>query len=948
MSDPRNPQRGSLNMRNIVLKSSLIGNLFKFIHINPGSLKPHLDDIRALVKDVNFHILAVSETWFSNKHNDHLVSLPGFTLIRHDRKNKRGGGVALYIKNGLKFKILFKSHPNACAEYLLIEIDNRFGDKIAFGVIYNPPRNKNLDPLKRDLSLIAEKYNHCVFVGDFNINLLKRDVAVNRFVNFLASINLCCPSNEPTNFVVGKNPSQIDWILVKNVSHLKRFSQLTLGSFSSHDIIFGSYAISMEKSLASRVNRFRNFNNLCKIKLQRAAACLDWDRIYLLSETDEQVEHLTNLIVELMDKFAPVREVEVIDEIKPCWLSDELLGLINARDYYHEVARVENNNRKKEEALIKFRELRNKVTTLKRNLKSSFVRDKLDPNQPPAKLWKNLKNLGVTAKQTDVAESFPPQEFNDYFSSVFSSESASRVNFEACPHGDGDFEFDCVSDEEVHIALMQITTNAIGEDGIPAVFLKLLCPFIIPFITFVINGCLTKSYFPTQWKVANVRPIPKESNPSSVSDFRPISILPSLSKVLERVMKEQMQMFVGNNNLLCSMQSGFRSGHSTNTAMMKVINDITAMVENDHVVVLSSLDLRKAFDLVDHGKLLMKLRTKFKFSTRACNLIKSYLSDRWQRVRIGNDYSELISVTSGTPQGGILSALLFSLFLNDLSEVVDIGKHFYADDSQFYCSAPTNNISDCIANMNASLNRVLNWTIDNLLSINPSKSKAIIISRKRVLSAPPVIIGDDVIEFCDRIKILGLTIDCQLSWRYHVERVCHEINGGLCMLRQSQSFTPKPTKKRLVEALLVPKFLYCSNIFMGCSRALWSLIKRTFNSCLRYIHNLRKFDSVSLHQDSLLGCPIENFIYYRACLFLFYLLRSGSPHYLYENLVIPRLPRNRSLRVPTARMAEQRKKSFFILGVQLWNSLDSEVRQTESAVAFKRECLAFFINKRYD
>lgn len=943
------PNDGSHKLNNVVLKSSLNLKGLNFLHINPGSLKPHIDEIRELVAGINLHCLAVSETWFSSQHNDNLVGIPGFILRRNDRSKKRGGGVAIYIKNSIRHRLTLKSHANSKVEYLFLEIDNNAGIKCAVGVVYNPPGNTRLDPLKRALANVSDKYNHVIILGDFNLNFLSSTAPVRRFKDFLRSINLLCPMSEPTNFVADKNPSLIDLLLIKEPSSLCRLSQLTLGSYTSHDLVYGCYNIPMLEGSKSMVKRFRNYKKVCPQQLQQAAAELNWDLIYSMSDVDDQVEHLTNLIEKLMDSFCPVREVTVSDNSNAPWFTEDLKRMISARDYYHKISRVEANPILKASLLENYRRLRNKVNTMKLNLKAKSVSKTLNPNLPSSVLWKNLKNLGVTKSSNDPADGFSPSEFNSYFSSVFSAPSVDNVVFRTVNEARfsrDELDFQSISDEEVASAINQISTNAVGEDGISAIFIKKLCPFIVPFVTHIVNCCITKSHFPTGWKIANVRPIPKETNPEDVSEFRPISILPCLSKVLERIMKDQIQDFIDANNMLFKHQSGFRKAHSTNTAMLKVVSDLAAAIEKNCVSVLTLLDLKKAFDLVDHGKLLLKLKVKFNFSSRACNFIKSYLSDRRQRVRVGDDFSELSQVTSGTPQGGILSALLFSLFINDLSDVVDCGLHLYADDSQIYCSAPKNDISLCVSKMNEVLKKVETWANDNSLTINPKKSSALIVSGKIISDAPPVQFGSDVISYSTEVTSLGLILDGQLTWKGQIEKICRSTNSGLWMLRQSQSFTPLATRKLLVKSLLIPKILYCSNIFMGCSRASWAKLNMLFNSCLRYAYGLRKFDSISSYTSLLLGCPLENFTQYRSCVFLFNLLRSKSPRYLYDQLFFPRFPRQRQMSFPLNRKCSQMATSFNVMGIHLWNSLSAEVRMADSATNFRHLCLSYFASKK--
>ena len=195
-------------------------------------------------------------------------------------------------------------------------------------------------------------------------------------------------------------------------------------------------------------------------------------------------------------------------------------------------------------------------------------------------------------------------------------------------------------------------------------------------------------------------------------------------------------------------------------------------------------------------------------------------------------------------------------------------------------------------------------------------------------------------------KLLGFILSNNLSLDLQITKMCGEIIGILRMLYKSQSFTPISVRLRLVKALIVPKFLYCAEIYLGCSRAMWDKLNLTFNSCLRYIFNVRKFTSVAIYADKLFGCPLENFLQFRACLFLYNLLRTHEPHYLYANLNFPRRRRNELLSLPIIRNSVQRNNSYFVLGVRLWNHLESDIRATSSVSQFKERCLSYLtINK---
>lgn len=287
-------------------------------------------------------------------------------------------------------------------------------------MVYNPPNNALFEPLKRNLDELCSKYADVVILGDFNVNLLKNTSSVARFKDILDHSSLKCPSNVPTNFVIGKNPSQIDLILVNNLIRLKRFSQISIGSFTSHDLIYGSYALSMSGSVIPSVKMFRNIDAINPSALLKSAAKMNFNSIYLSPDINEQVAILTNCLVSLLNKFAPLKPVRRTSfESKPVWFTVRLQRLINVRNYFHHAALTVKYPSTRFELTKKYKSMRNKVTTLKRNLKSLNFSKSLDPALPPKILWRNLKSCGVTKSAHNVAEDFSADEFNNFFSSGF-------------------------------------------------------------------------------------------------------------------------------------------------------------------------------------------------------------------------------------------------------------------------------------------------------------------------------------------------------------------------------------------------------------------------------------------------------------------------------------------------------------------------------------------------
>lgn len=938
------PLSGPIDYRKIVLRSALSSDALNFAHINPGSLKKNLHDVLSLINDTELHVLAVSETWFNESHNNNLLLIPNFKLIRHDRKSKRGGGVAFYLRYGIKYKIIAKSHHCASTEFLFVEIINGINNKILLGVVYNPPRSSNLKPLCDTLTDLSSKYEDIILLGDFNFNLLAPSSLAIKFCDFLSGCLLECTSTIPTNFVQNCSPSLIDLLIVKNKSKLIHQSQIPLGSFTSHDMIFGTYDFKFHYDTKFISMQRRNLKSLNPEILQvELSKCL-LDNIYSIPDIDEQVEFLTSSLFSLLERFAPLRQYRFSHEAFPEWLNSEIRHLINVRDYHHHVMRHGKSHSDRAESLKLYKKFRNKITMLKRDSMRKHYSKLLDTSLPSGVLWNNLKKCGVTNKRSDQTFNFSPTEVNSHFSNVFSKRSdvapsssdSTFTDSDSSPHT---FELQTITENEVLNAINLIKSQAVGWDEIPIVLIKSLCPFILPFLTYIVNQCITKSYFPKKWKIAIVKPIPKVPHPMSTNDLRPISILPCFSKILERISKEQIESFINSKKLLSPHQTGFRSGHSTNTALLAVTNEISEAIESSNVSVLVLLDLKKAFDLVDHSILLVKLSDTFNFSPRSVKFIRSFLTHRLQAVKIGDECSSLSEVTSGVPQGGIISTLLFSLYINDLPAVTRGETFLYADDTQILNSAPGNDFTDCIEKVNQDLKRVDEWSVKNHITINPEKSVALAFANFKFdhSQLPKISLCGHNIEYRQKTRNLGLILDDKCSFVFHVDHILQVVYSGLNMLRQSQFFTPIHTRRHLVKALLLPIFTYCSNIFMALPRSQWDRLNICFNACTRYVHGLRKFDSISGFKGSILGCDLETYMKFRSCTFIHKLIQTKSPDYLFKNIHLPRIPRHRALATQSHKKSI-REKSFFIYSVKLWNNLPDEIRDILGFGEFSDRC----------
>lgn len=557
---------------------------------------------------------------------------------------------------------------------------------------------------------------------------------------------------------------------------------------------------------------------------------------------------------------------------------------------------------------------------------------------------KKLKYINV-GKNPQQIEQFDNShdEINEYFSSNFT------IDHELPPipleneHG---FQFSPISDNDIIIAVNSIKSNAVGLDEIPLKFIKLLFPNICSILCHIFNLIISSSKFPQAWKSSKVIPIKKKERNVNLSNLRPISILCALSKVFERILKNQIQSHIERYNLMHQFQSGFRRGHSTTSAFLKVHDDIHSVIDKKGVAFLLLIDFSKAFDRVSHTKLLKKLSSQFSFARSAVSLIHSYLSKRTQAVFVNGTYSKQIPIMSGVPQGSILGPLLFSCFINDLPSVLKHCKiHMFADDVQLYLALEGVPMSVMSEFINSDLYHIYQWSNTNFLPVNASKTKVMYLSRNVNNSIlPSLFLGTETLDYIEKAPNLGFIIQNNLEWDSHINSQCSKVFAGLRLLRLSSSMLSTPAKLQLFKSLLLPHFMYGDVFLLNASARAIDRLRIALNCCVRYVYNLSRFSRVSHLQHTLIGCPFYEFIKLRSCLTLFKIINFRSPSYLFQKLTAFQSNRNRNFVIPRYNSSHY-ANTLFVRGVGFWDQLPNEIKNINSVGEFQRECVRWF-NRR--
>ena len=365
--------------------------------------------------------------------------------------------------------------------------------------------------------------------------------------------------------------------------------------------------------------------------------------------------------------------------------------------------------------------------------------------------------------------------------------------------------FKPVSEDELRKLIMSSNSKSCNLDPIPTQLLKACIDALLPTISDIVNKSIASAIVPNQFKVATVTPLLKKKSldPENHKNYRPVSNLPYMSKILEKVVMSRLDEHLDSHDLRESLQSAYRSCHSVETALVKVFNDCLLSIDKKQILLLILLDLSAAFDTIDHCVIMQRLEKLFGITGSALDWLRSYFKERFQTVVIKNMSSQPKELSTGVPQGSVVGPSVFSAYTQPLGTIVrmnGVSLHLYADDTQLYTACKVDEAHLSKEKLEECIKDVRNWMADNLLKLNDEKTEYLILGSHHMLKKVPddlksVTIGSQTITATDSARNIGVIMDPALTMEKLVATVSRSCYIGMRRISRIRRYISEDTAK---------------------------------------------------------------------------------------------------------------------------------------------------------
>ena len=941
---------------------------------------------RGIITDIfaehDIDIFALQETWLADdpSHNMYVsqITPPGYDIYNVPRgKGDNHGGVAVVFKEHMKVVSKSDNRDRHFKTFEYCELLFTNGSKcFTLADIYRPyPSSVNklttamfLEEISQFLQDCAISKGDLVVVGDFNIHLNKiDDPDTRRFNQLIESLGLIQTAVGPTH----RDGNTLDVVLSREMDSLVKSTRV-LDLISDHRLIACVLTVSKpsvpRKTITSRKLRSIDQQSFTK-DIESSILCSS-----PTCDVTNAVEQYNKSLSELLNKHAPLCTRTVTPKDLQPWFSDSL----------HQMKR---ERRKAERKWISsgltvdldhFKMIRNQYNVALYHAKCSFFNNKInDCGNDFRSMFSVIGEILHSKQPSRLPDHDSASDLANHFAEYFMTKIENiRCALPDIPlDSSSDLHCTTVWNELTAVSeadVMEIITKSPSPscllDPLPSWMVKQHLDVLLPVITSIVNRSLAEGVVPELLKTAIIIPLLKKAtlDCNILKNYRPVSNLPFISKILERVVAKQLTDHMSLHQLHEPFQSAYKQFHSTETALIRVHNDIMWAMEEQGVTILVLLDLSSAFDTIDHRVLLSRLQDHVGVCDIPLKWFTSYLAGRSQRVYIDGHFSTTQFLRYGVPQGSVLGPLLFSIYTLPLGRIIrnfGFALHIYADDTQIYasiCPTSADGVSLAVSNIETCVSEIQNWMSQNFLKLNAEKTEVIVCGFRAQLCkfhlSSVNIAGVNVPVQTNAVRNLGVMFDCNMSMSAQVNNVVKSANYHLINIGRARKMLTTESTKMAVHALVTSRIDYCNSLLAGISE---SLLKRLVNiqrTAARIVTRKRKYDPISHDLVELHWLPIKQRIDFKIIVLVYKCLHQTAPNYLAELLHVSISHRRlRSNSTASYRLTEHRTqritfadRSFSCYGPKLWNSLPEHIKSAASIDNFKKLLKHHLFNLAYD
>lgn len=912
--------------------------------------------------NLDLDIVCLSETWLLN--DDEAILNSFYCASKFSRKNHIRGGAAIYVKTIHRDSVVQRTDIVSLGEEMHIEvsaIDFTCSDntKITVLSIYrsnNPQADINtfFCKLEQILILADKSRSHVILTGDLNIDMNDTNPYSRRLDYLIDSFTLHYTTNEFTR-ITPASASKIDYIITDFEVDDYRAAVQPFSGLSDHEgIIFVLSALSPVKHNSQFT--YRPMSNISISGFLESLDCEDWGGIYESPDPNVSFNAFINIFLLQYNNWFPVKTINKTVCNKN-WVTREIKDMSQTlRDlYYLKVnnpsdAELSEHYKKYKQYYHKFveqakkAEISSKINGARNVQKTSWgIINQMTRNKRESRSLSTMKINNKTVSE--------PSEIANYINSFYLSLGQNRgpPDGRACegmPRNDKSFFLHPVTEAGVFTVLMNLNNSSTTDIyDLTSIFLKKCARHIIAPLTHIFNSMFTTGIFPDKMKTAKVIPVYKKGNKEEVENYRPISILPVISKVAEKIMHDQLMKFLTSCTILANEQHGFLSGRSTSTAAFQLTREVLERLEGGEVVLGAFLDLSKAFDLVDHAILLEKLEC-YGIRGTPLNLLESYLGDRKQLVQIELEgrvvTSKLMACgPCSVPQGSILGPLLFNLYINDLPVAIknpSSSLTLYADDVSLIASGKQPTLTKEV--VTTSLDSVSKWLSTNSLKLNNKKTELMAFGN-RGTEVRDVDVCGDTIRPTDKLKFLGLHLDPSLKWSVHTEFLSKKLSSVCSMLRKLSKVCPMNTLLTAYYGNFHSIMTYCVEIW-GSGTGLTDVLKIQ-KRAIRIITNSKRLDHCREKFRNLRIMTCVSAYIYRCLIFIqknLDLYTKNSDRHNYDTRHVLQLQ-------PVKHLTTRFEKGLFYSALTIYNKLPLRFKSAIGTSGYKKQVKAYLLDNPY-